>query len=392
MFSPPPPSSEEFFAWRRREFPIFERKIFLTHASVSPLPAASARAVADYAHQLAREGQFDYLHAPIYTRAKERFARLLGNGARPEEIAFAGSTSHALGLVATSLPWKRGENCLVCDGDFPANIVIWKNLAHTHGVEIRVAPFHPHRPVSVEDLAPLIDEKTRLVTVSAVHFLTGFAPNLREIGEFLRARGVLLCVDAIQSLGAVRADFSRADFVCADTHKWLLGPNGTAFAWFRGEVLEQMRPQILGWLAIEGRDDWFSYGTTPFANAERFEPGARNYLGIVAAEKSLEILENAGLENVENRVMQLRELGAQKLENRGHEILFRGDATTKSGNLTFRPRDGDAKGLYAKLDEKFAVSIRDWRDGKQWLRISPHFMNHESDLDALCAAIEKSHR
>ncbi|MBW3637786.1 MAG: aminotransferase class V-fold PLP-dependent enzyme, partial [Armatimonadetes bacterium] len=287
MNSQIPTDAAAFFDWRRENFPFFERKICLTHASVSPLPARSAHAIADYAHRLAREGQFDYLHDGAYRRCKERLARLLNNGAKPEEIAFAGSTSHALGLVATSFPWKSGDNCVVFDGDFPANVVVWKNLAHTHGVEIRVVPFREARDWTIEDLAPFVDEKTRLVTISAVNFLSGFALDVSSFGKFCHDKGALLCVDAIQALGATQMDLREADFVCADAHKWLLGPNGAAFAWFRGSVLPQMRPQILGWLAIEGRDNWFSYGTEPFAGAERFEPGARNYLGIVGMEASL---------------------------------------------------------------------------------------------------------
>jgi len=145
----PDANSPEFFEWRRREFPFFAHKTFLTHASVSPLPARTARAIADYAARISSEGQFDPAHEPIYHRCKERLARLIGGGAITEEIAFAGSTSHALGLVATSLPWQNGDNCVVCAGDFPANVVVWKNLAHTHGVEVRVVPFKPKMDIGI---------------------------------------------------------------------------------------------------------------------------------------------------------------------------------------------------------------------------------------------------
>jgi selenocysteine lyase/cysteine desulfurase len=119
-----------FQEWRSRAFPVFRDKIFLTHASVAPLPQVAADALSEYSQRLAREGQFDPSDLEMYDRCKERVARLmLGANARREEVAFAGSTSHALGIVATGIEWKAGDNCVVADGDFPANVVPWKNLS-----------------------------------------------------------------------------------------------------------------------------------------------------------------------------------------------------------------------------------------------------------------------
>ncbi len=383
------PVGQAFFEWRRQQFPFFERKICLTHASVSPLPAQTSKAISDYVTRLSVEGQFDYIHFPIYFRCKERLAALLNNGAKAEEIAFAGSTSHALGLVATSFPWQAGDNCVVCDGDFPANVVIWKNLAHTHGVEVRVVPFKKAMDLTPDDLAPYIDEKTRLVSLSAVNFLTGYALDLKAFSDYLKPKNIRLCVDAIQALGAVQLDLSGVDFVCADAHKWLLGPNGAAFVWCRGDILPEMRPQILGWLAIANRENWFEYDTTPFPTAERFEPGARNYLGIVGMEASLELIQSIGIETIENRVVELRDYAAQKLEEIGCELLWKPDSKIKSGNVSFRPPIADIKGLFSELDKEFALSIRTWHDGQEWIRISAHFMNDKSDIDTLAEAIGK---
>lgn len=382
------PSGDAFFEWRREQFPFFRSRICLTHASVSPLPARSVQAIQDFAGVLGSEGQYQFPD-PTYISCKERIARLLGNGAKPDEVAFAGSTSHALGLVATSFPWKEGDNCVVFDGDFPANVIVWKNLAHTHGVEIRFVPFKSARDYSPADLEGLVDERTRIVTISAVNFLSGYALDLKAFGEFIHSRGALMCVDGIQGLGALELDLSEADFVCADAHKWLLGPNGAAFAWFKGEVLPRMRPQILGWLAIEGRDDWFSYGTEPFHSAERFEPGARNALGVTGMEASLGLLEDIGMEEVSRRVCALRDYGASKIAEQGHELRWMPESGNKSGIFSFRPRQGNIEALNARLEERFALSLRAERDGRLWIRVSPHFMNAESDLDELVEAIQK---
>jgi selenocysteine lyase/cysteine desulfurase len=386
-----------FCAWREAAFPFFADRIFLTHASVSPLPATARDALLNYAASIARGGQFDAHHEHLYRSCKERAARLMlgaygaGTNASPDEVAFAGSTSHALGIVATAIDWKAGDNLVVCDGDFPANVVTWKNLAFRHDIEIRLMPpLASPRAITPDDLAPLVDNHTRLVSLASANFLSGVPLDVALIGHWLHERGVLFCLDAIQTLGAIRLDAEFVDFVCADAHKWLLGPNGIAILWTRGEVLKTLRPAILGWLATAEREDWFAYGTTPHPTAERFEPGARNYLGAVALESSLAqyeaMLQTNGADWVENRVVELRDYTAQKLVDAGCKLLWTPDET-RAGIVTFRPCSDDTRGLYEKLDRDYALSLRQDRAGQFWIRVSPHWMNTHSDIDALVAAL-----
>jgi cysteine desulfurase/selenocysteine lyase len=380
--------STSWTTWRNRAFPFFERKIFLAHASVVPIPGAVQQALTDYVATIAREGQFEYVHRGAYNQCRERTARLLGHGAVPDEVAFAGSTSHALGIVATSLDWKPGDNCIVADGDFPANVVTWKNLEHTHGIEVRLIPHRPVMDIGIEDIAPLIDERTRLVSLASANFLSGYPLDVNRIGAYLHERNVLFCVDGIQTLGAVPLDVTHVDFVCADAHKWLLGPCGAAILWTRQSTLERMRPAILGWLATQNRDNWFSYDTTPITGAERFQPGERNYLGIVGLNAALQMLEEIGVETIAQRVTQLRDYTAQRLHEIGCKVLWMPQSTLPSGIVSFQPPRGDCPSLYQKLDERFALSLRQDKNDAHWIRVSAHFMNTQEDIDQLIAAIQ----
>ena len=379
--------------WRRRAFPYFENKICLTHASVVPVPRAVKDALVDYAALIASAGQFDHLHRAAYDRCRERVAQMLGHGAHADEVGFAGSTSHALGIVATGIDWKAGDNCVVADGDFPANVVTWKNLQHKHDIQVRLIPHRPTMDLGIEDLAPLVDERTRIVSLSSANFLSGYGLDLNSIGAWLHERNVLFCVDAIQTLGAVEVDVTHVDFVCADAHKWLLGPCGIAVLWARQSALEHLRPAILGWLATQNRDNWFAYDTKPISTAERFMPGERNYLGIVGLDAALGVLLEAGSDHVARQVAHLRHYTAQKLAGIGAKVLWMPETEAvdaqASGIVTFQPPRGNCADLYSKLDEKFALSLRVDRSGAQWIRSSAHFMNTEADIDALIAQIEE---
>ncbi len=385
----PDPTRDEaaFKAWRRDAFPFFQSKIFLTHASVSPLPSGVAQAVSDYSFRIMRQGQFDPAQQPQYQRCKERVAKLIGHGAKADEVAFTGSTSHALGIVATGIDWRAGDNCVVADGDFPANVVTWKALQRRHEIDVRMIPFRPQMDFSLDDLKPLVDDRTRIVSLCSANFLSGYPIDLKAIGAWLHERNVLFCVDAIQTLGAIRLDASDVDFVCADAHKWLLGPNGIAILWARRAALEQLNPAIFGWLAPQKRENWFAYDTTPIDNAERFEPGARNYLGIIALEAALALHEQAGGPWVEDRVSHLRDYAARRLEEIGCSLLWKPESHQKAGIVSFQAPDGDTEKLYDHLSADYELSLRDDKKGQKWIRVSPHWMNLESDLDALAQSI-----
>ncbi len=375
--------SSSFHEWRNRAFPFFQRKIFLNHAAVVPLPQVVVDAVSKYLALVSEQGQFEYVHRDIYNRCRGRVATLLGHGARPEEVTFAGSTSHALGIVATSIDWKPGDNCVIADGDFPANVVTWLNLEHKYGVQVRRIPRRPDFSVVLEDIGPLVDERTRIVSLSSCNFLSGCPIDTNAIGKYLRSRGVLFCLDSIQTLGAVPVDISHVDFVCADAHKWLLGPCGVAVLWVRQQVLETLRPAMLGWLSAPNVENFFAYSTDPLPTAERFSPGERNYTGIAGLDSILGTLEEVGHETIAERVVGLRNYAARKAAEASLQVLWKPDER-RAGNLSFRMKSDElTHELYQKLDEKFSLSLRNDMEGRKWLRLSPHFMNCSEDIDAL---------
>ncbi len=209
----------------RREFPITEKYAYLDHAGVAPLSNRVKDAVTSFLAESLEGGAFHY---PVWARrimdARQACAALLN--ARPDEIAFVRSTSHGLSLVAEGLEWKRGDNVLIYEKEFPSNIYPWQNLGRK-GVGTRIIPSREGRIV-LDDIERLIDKRTRLLSLSSVQFTNGFRSDLKAVSNLCRGRGVLFCVDAIQSLGVLPLDVKDCgiDFLSADAHKWLLGPEG----------------------------------------------------------------------------------------------------------------------------------------------------------------------
>ncbi|MCX7915344.1 MAG: aminotransferase class V-fold PLP-dependent enzyme, partial [Verrucomicrobiae bacterium] len=314
--------------------------------------------------------------------SRQLAARLTGVNA--EEIAFTGNTSMGLAMVAEGLPWQAGDNVVCYRDDYPANVYPWMNLAR-RGVEVRfVTPAVPGR-ITVAELEPVVDRRTRLVALPSAHFLTGWRLDIAAISAFLRDRGVLFCLDAIQTLGALDTPLRYVDFAAADAHKWLLGPVGVAVLYVRRELQDLLRPALVGWnnakcpgfITREQLEFW--------PNARRYEPGTLMLAGIVGLHAGLEMILNLGPMAIEQRVLALARRLGEQLTAGGWSLLGpdpREFPSGLTGIVTFHREGLDMIRLYERLRaERIHLSLRQDRQGRHYLRASAHFYNTERDLD-----------
>ena len=255
---------------RRHEFPVCEKKIFLAHAGVSPLPRRVTEAMQCYLDAAARDDQENALPERIIGETRQLAGKLIGASA--EEIAFVGSTSMGLAMVATGLAWQNGDNLVCYRDDYPANVYPWMDL-QGRGVQIRFVEPKQYSDVTVEDLEPIVDGRTRLVALASTHFLSGWRLDVDRIGQFLKKKGVLFCLDGIQSFGALHTTVQHVDFAAADAHKWLLGPLGIAILYVRKEQFEHLHPPLVGWRNAICPDYVTQEKLTFWPDARRYGPG-----------------------------------------------------------------------------------------------------------------------
>jgi selenocysteine lyase/cysteine desulfurase len=372
-------------AARRREFPVVEQKVYLAHAAVCPLPARVASAMSAYLAKVGHGGQFEYLHASAESGARQLAAAMIG--ATPEEIAFVSSTSAGLSLVAAGLPWKAGDSVVITEGDFPSNVYPWLRLEKL-GVRVKSLRTSGDGVATLEAVAAQVDDSTRLVALSSVHYATGARTDVDAIGAYLHARGILFCVDAIQSLGAVPLSSQHVDFLTADAHKWLLGPQGMGVLFVRASCFERLDPVLLGWKSIETNRDFVQHKLALARTARRYEPGSLNAIGLVGLHAALELLQSVGVPAISARLAELRALLVPGHERKGYEILGTAEARPTSGIVSFR-RDGtDMEALCKALDQAGIVtSLRHDLAGRACIRVAPHFYTSDAELERLLAAV-----
>jgi cysteine desulfurase/selenocysteine lyase len=370
---------------RRREFPVVADKVFLAHAAVCPLPACVVRALRAYLEEVGRGGQFEYLHASAEVQARSLAAAMLG--ALPEEIAFVPSTSAGLSMVAGGLTWRPGDSVVIAEGDFPSNVYPWLRLQRL-GVRVRSIPTRGDGLVTLQDVAAQVDDSTRLVALSSVHFATGAHMDIDAIGRYLETRGVLFCVDAIQSLGAVPLSARHVDFLVADAHKWLLGPQGIGILFVRRSRFACLEPILLGWKSMNSEKDFVRNKHDLAPTARRYEPGSLNALGLIGLHAALQMLQHVGVAAIAERLKSLRNYLVPALQHKGYEVVAHAPDATPSGIVSFRHDGKNLQHLHRALDAcKIIVSLREDPRSRQCLRIAPHFYNTHGELEQLLAQL-----
>jgi len=270
----------------QNEFKLKDGLIYLNHAGVSPWPARTADAVRRFADENMVQGSCDYLKwLQIETGLRIQAKELL-NAPSKDDIGLLKNTSEALSVVAYGIDWKNGDNVISSDQEFPSNRIVWESLSDK-GVEFREADLYGIDSPEAA-LLSLVDEHTRLITISSVQYSTGLKMDLARIGEFCKKHGILFCVDAIQSLGAHRFDVQeiQADFVMADGHKWLLGPEGLALFYTTPEARDRLGLKQFGWHMVEHAGDFDRKDWKAAESARRFECGTQNTTGIHALNAS----------------------------------------------------------------------------------------------------------
>jgi cysteine desulfurase / selenocysteine lyase len=293
------------------------------------------------------------------------------------------NTTAGIGLVAEGYPWKEGDNAVLPDNEFPSNQYPWLNLI-SRGVEIRRVKCEGGR-ISLDALLAACDARTRVVSVSWVVYSSGWRMDLDRLVEAVHGRGALLFLDAIQGLGVFPLDVRRTpiDFLAADGHKWLLGPEGAGIFYLRREHLNLLRPIGVGWNSVAHDRDFTRIELNYKDTAERYEGGTMNMAGFIGLNASLELLLRHGQQAIGPRVLEITDLACQRLQTAGAIIESFRKQPHGSGIVSFRFPGRDPDALRKQLLEKgVVVSCRAGR-----LRISPHAYNDASDIERLIEAL-----
>jgi len=367
------------------EFNLQSDIFYLNHAAVSPWPTRTKQAICHFAEENNNLGSLHYMDwLKVEQLLREQLVTLI-NASSIEEIALLKNTSEALSVVAHGIKWHSGDNVIISNQEFPSNRIVWESLKE-QGVD--VIEIDLTADDSPEDaIMSKIDSHTRVLSISSVQYSTGLKLDLVKLGQACKKLGCLFCVDAIQSVGAVKIDVNECeiDFLMADGHKWMLAPEGLAVFYCRSKHLDSLQLHQFGWHMIENHHDFQQNKWTIARSARRFECGSPNMLGIHALNASVSLILEIGISQIEHYLLSNIQFLFNLLDNiPGINIISDTSENRYAGIVTFKSDTKDHELLYKYLMKNKVMCA--YRGGG--IRFSPHFYTNKNSMKSAIEILE----
>ena len=366
----------------RGDFPLLKDTNFLNTAyhSISPTPVVDAgiQFYKDRANPADSIGPF--LAEGRVVRAK--FAKMVN--AEHGEIGLIHATSDAENIVANALDLKEGDNVVTDDLQYNASFFVYDHLSKTKNIEVRIVKRDKTGTTRFEEFEKLVDDKTRIVSVSFVSHENGYCHDLKPLSELAHNNNAYLYVDAIQGIGMLSLDVKEAgiDFMGCGTYKWLLGSYGAAFIYVRKDLQDIIEADRRGMFSVTDMERFTDFKSYPDAAKYGFATPA--FGAISVAGTALDYVNNIGIANIENHTVPLaRQIRENLIENGLNVDTPEGN---RSSFLTFYHGKDPAKVRALYEAENIKVT---YKHGETKIRVGAALYNNQSDIDHFNAVTSK---
>lgn len=384
--------SENFFSKivlekARALFPHTQKGInYLNHASLSPQSTRVVEAMTAHLKERCGGDISDMGYTKIIQSCKSLIQQLI-HAESPDRIALTGNTSDAINIVASGLPWQKGDRVLLNNIEFPANVYPFLNLRRL-GVDTDFVKSENGR-VTLEAIEKAITPRTRLISLSAVQFLSGYRANLATLGDLCCEKGIIFFVDGIQAVGAIDLNVQemKIDALAAGSQKWQMGPKGTGFLYITEALQNRIQQQHLGWLGMERPWEFFNYEQPAAPSARRYEGGTANIPGLWGLEASLKTLLEFGKRGIESHILALTRILIDEFqEMESVRLVSPVLENERAGIVTIKlPESTNAQQIFDELtSRKIFISLREGL-----LRFSPHFYNSKEEIEKAIAVFKE---
>ena len=369
------------------EYSFLGDMVFIDNSTVCLPPIRVQKAWKDYIEGYVKT--YDLEYPDYFSRklkmAREEFAKLFG--VTPEEIAFTHSASDSITMLANSFPFEKGDNVIISSEEHASNAVPWFGLDRL-GVEIRVAEGKEHF-VDVNDLLALADEHTRIIATASLYFCSGYAIDLKRLGAECMQRGIVTVIDGTQSAGrmVIKPKELGIDFIAGGGHKGLLGTKSVGFAYCSKELLSKLHPYTgsLQGVVNAGRPCTLkSYAEIQWRDtAEKLESGNYPYGTIEAAGVGVSLINELGIENIEQRIHETEAALREKIAELPLKVLTPPVENRAGMIFVYFPETASPdKVREILLRHKVRAIVR-----FDYIRMGLHFMNTPEQMDQVASAL-----
>jgi selenocysteine lyase/cysteine desulfurase len=354
-----------------------EQRAYIFSGGIAPHSTLSLAALDRFNGLLTNDpGELYRRYREEFDVVRKLFADLIG--ADVDEVAVTDCTGTGSNLAVELIDPVPGSNVVFDESAYPSAAYPWMLPPRSH-VELRFVPGRDG-VIHLEDMAEAIDDNTIAVSVSHVSQESGFRHDLHQLAELAHARGAALCVDAMQSAGALDFDVHEQgiDYMATGAMKWLLGSAGVGFFYAHRSHLEKMPPHAGGPGAKPDSRPWGERQFVPMPGADRLHVGMPNLIGLAATRPGLEILHDVGMDVVEAHVLDLSGYCISQLLERDLNVITPLAEQFRAGIVSIgMQNDEDAR----MADEFLTERGVDGYHHQNVLRVDPHVFNNRDDID-----------
>ena len=365
----------------RHDFPVVGESTYLDSAYITPSPRQAIEAAQAFAEAKA--------HDPVSlgdmmaesNLVRQKFAQLVG--ASESEIGLLFATSEGENIVARALDLGPGDNVVIDDLHYETTFVLYRHLAETRGIDLRIVPSR-EGAATPEEFAGMVDDRTRLISVAWVSHQNGYQHDLAALAQLAHSHGAYLYADAIQGVGMLSLDVKAVDidFLTSGTYKWLLGGFGVAPFYVREELLDTVKLDRLGSLHIAEELGDFRFQL--YTDARKYGYATLAFGAVFQLRAGLDYLSRVGVENIERHTVNLVHRLREGLVEQGHSVLT--PAANRSAIVTFE-HGRNIERIRATLE---AANVRvSLKEGGRKIRVGVALFNNAQDIERLLEITEQ---
>ncbi|WNJ19282.1 aminotransferase class V-fold PLP-dependent enzyme [Pontibacter sp. G13] len=368
------------------------------YAGSSFMAASVHQVVQTYQEDELRRGGYEtaQLYAAQYEQIYSEIASMIG--AQPQEIALAESATIAWYKAFGSFAFEPGDIILTCEAEYGSNFVGFLQAQKLQGIEIQVIPNNEFGELDLDRMAEMISPKVKLIAITHIPTHSGLVNPANEVGKIAQAAGIPYLLDACQSAGQYPLDVREigCDFLSVTGRKYMRAPRGTGFLYVREAMLEHLTepPSMDLWSAMWTERDRYEIQTSA-KRFENFENNKSNRLGLGAAASYYNQLGRARIwqqvsANAAAIRKGLRDIRGVKVQDTGREqcgiVTFEMEGWHPSEIQEALHRDQ----IQTSISLPFGARLdMENRGIEAMVRASTHYVNDESDIQALLASVEQ---
>lgn len=369
-----------------KAFPANEEMIWLNNCGTTPAGSHIVKALSRFIEGYAKKGVLT--EVAIYPEVQNNIKKILGNllNCSPNELSLIHNTAEGMNFISHGLNLSTEDEVILLENEYPSNVYPWRHLKEK-GVKLVITPMESSPEAFLNALERLITKKTRVVSLSAVHWCTGMPFPLNQVGKLCMENGIDLVVDGAQGVGIQPIDTKRdhISYMAFSAWKWLLGPLGMGILFVAKEKLPVLKPVFIGTDSVVRAEEYLPYKSELKPSADRFTFSTANFNDWVYLEASLKFLHDIGFVSVRERIFELSARLSKGLTKIGFNVFSNQFPDYQTGIVVCEKPgvNPDVVMTHLKINQIVAAK----RLGR--IRFSPHVYNSPQQIDEVVRVLEQ---